>query len=264
MRHKIASAAAERLRELIAEQYPPGAQLPAEIELAVMLDISRGTLREAMSELVLTGDVIRTWGRGTFVRERERAVTLSLAYIQPIDEVLKAQRRAFRLVHARAELTPLPAAVAPALGLTAGEQVWLCERVFSIDGTPFAYLQDYVPREFGGCQIDMSGFNGDPSASFLATVESQIKVRIDRMEGTVGISVADRRVEAFLQAPDGRPFLQLEQVIQSGGVPLTYGYVYYRPDFVRLSYFRVDPETSAHLSADADLDDITLVTHPRD
>src|SRR5689334_18668286 len=47
---------------------PSGARLPTELELAAEHQISRGTVRQAMSALVSEGLLERVRGRGTFVR----------------------------------------------------------------------------------------------------------------------------------------------------------------------------------------------------
>ncbi len=47
---------------------PPGSQLPTEIELTEMFEVSRNTVRQAMNMLVNEGLLERTQGRGTFVR----------------------------------------------------------------------------------------------------------------------------------------------------------------------------------------------------
>jgi GntR family transcriptional regulator, arabinose operon transcriptional repressor len=52
---------------------PTGTRLPTELELARSYQISRGTVRQAMTALVNEGLLERTQGRGTFVRERPAA-----------------------------------------------------------------------------------------------------------------------------------------------------------------------------------------------
>ena len=49
--------------------YPPGSQLPKEVELAIELKVSRVTLRPALSLLEMEKLVSRVKGRGTFVRD---------------------------------------------------------------------------------------------------------------------------------------------------------------------------------------------------
>jgi len=59
-----------RFRERILDgSLPAGSRLPTELELAQQYDISRGTVRQAMSALVQEGLLERVQGRGTFVRQ---------------------------------------------------------------------------------------------------------------------------------------------------------------------------------------------------
>ena len=57
--------------DLVRGRYPMGQALPAERDLAKELDVSIGTLRKAVDELVAEGIVIRRQGRGTYVAEHD-------------------------------------------------------------------------------------------------------------------------------------------------------------------------------------------------
>jgi GntR family transcriptional regulator, arabinose operon transcriptional repressor len=68
----------EQVREALARrissgQYPPSKMLPSEQELCEEFDVSRVTVRQAMSALVHAGLVIRKQGRGSFVCDVESA-----------------------------------------------------------------------------------------------------------------------------------------------------------------------------------------------
>ncbi len=64
----VASVVVARLEELIRRgDLADGSQLPAERQLAQMLNVSRASVREAVRELWLKGLVDRQQGRGTFV-----------------------------------------------------------------------------------------------------------------------------------------------------------------------------------------------------
>jgi GntR family transcriptional regulator of arabinose operon len=64
------------LRERIIDgSLPPGARLPTELELAKELQISRGTVRQALGALESEGLLDRTQRRGTFVRLPPAAIT---------------------------------------------------------------------------------------------------------------------------------------------------------------------------------------------
>ena len=58
----------ERLEQLIREEdYQPGAKLPAEVTLCHELNVSRGTIREALKSLQAKGIVELQSGKGAFV-----------------------------------------------------------------------------------------------------------------------------------------------------------------------------------------------------
>jgi len=50
-----------------SQEWPKGFKLPSETELAKYFDVSRATVRQAISNLVLEGKLIRKQGLGTFV-----------------------------------------------------------------------------------------------------------------------------------------------------------------------------------------------------
>ena len=57
--------------DLVRGRYPMGQALPAEKDLSKELDVSIGTLRKAVDELVADGIVVRRQGKGTFVAEHD-------------------------------------------------------------------------------------------------------------------------------------------------------------------------------------------------
>jgi GntR family transcriptional regulator len=57
--------------DLVRGRYLMGQALPAEKDLAQELDVSIGTLRKAVDELVAEGIVVRRQGRGTYVAEHD-------------------------------------------------------------------------------------------------------------------------------------------------------------------------------------------------
>ena len=81
-RMKLSEQTADRLYEMITEEhrYEPGSKLPNENELSAALQVSRTTLREAISFLAAQGLLEIHRGKGTFVAEHlpESAVDLTV------------------------------------------------------------------------------------------------------------------------------------------------------------------------------------------
>ena len=61
------------IRKLIEEEHiAPGSKLPTEMDLCRMLNVSRGTVREAFQYLQAKGIVELKAGRGAFVAEKKK------------------------------------------------------------------------------------------------------------------------------------------------------------------------------------------------
>lgn len=71
--HQLAELLAARIR---AGDYPPGARIPSEHQLAGIFAIGRPTARQAIDVLVRKGLVTRRRGSGTYVREPRQEVDL--------------------------------------------------------------------------------------------------------------------------------------------------------------------------------------------
>ncbi|MEG1917509.1 MAG: FadR/GntR family transcriptional regulator [Oscillospiraceae bacterium] len=82
---KRSEQAANRLYEMIIEegQYTAGSKLPNENELSLALDVSRTTLREAISVLVAQGILEIQRGKGTFVVQNLPTVTADFSSVHP-------------------------------------------------------------------------------------------------------------------------------------------------------------------------------------
>jgi DNA-binding LacI/PurR family transcriptional regulator len=149
-----------------------GARLPTELELAQQYDISRGTVRQAMSALVSEGLLDRVQGRGTFVRPlppapsesrpvAEKRIGLLLHYMDgPLDlDILigvehAAKSRGYQVSFAYAEesleqqdrdIVRLRAdrvagmIIFPVSDVTYDESVWRLKA----DGVPFVLVDRY-------------------------------------------------------------------------------------------------------------------------
>lgn len=65
----LSEQTADRIQQLIDKQYKPGDKIPAEMELAAFMDVSRTTIREAVKILCSRNILEIKRGSGTFVCE---------------------------------------------------------------------------------------------------------------------------------------------------------------------------------------------------
>lgn len=90
---KLSEQTADRMYEMIVEerQYAPGSKLPNENELSEILDVSRTTLREAISFLVAQGVLEIRRGKGTYVSEELPTVGLDMTALAGIRSRVRAK-----------------------------------------------------------------------------------------------------------------------------------------------------------------------------
>ena len=108
--------------DLVRGRYPMGQALPAEKDLSKELDVSIGTLRKAVDELVAEGILVRRQGRGTYVAEHDLKRLLYYFF-----HVVKHD--ADKKINPRVELVSLTSAVATKeeatkLQIKEGAAVW--------------------------------------------------------------------------------------------------------------------------------------------
>lgn len=107
---KLSEQTADRLYEMIADErrYLPGSKLPNENELSEELQVSRTTLREAISFLVAQGVLEIQRGKGTFVAAQLPTAGLDLTALAG----MRSRGRARDLFEMRLIFEPATAALA--------------------------------------------------------------------------------------------------------------------------------------------------------
>jgi GntR family transcriptional regulator len=131
------------LRDLASFDLGPGDRIPTEAALCAHYDVSRITVRQAITSLVEEGLLHRHQGRGTFVRARRQDAPLS----DPGHFLATAFDRdagATIRLHA-AETVPCPDWVARQLGIAAAAPVHKLRRILHRKGTPIAIRTSFIP-----------------------------------------------------------------------------------------------------------------------
>jgi GntR family transcriptional repressor for pyruvate dehydrogenase complex len=86
----VDTASTQLRREIEAQTFPSGAQLPTEAELCTLLGVSRATVREAVSQLRADGLLVTVQGRGTFVATGSslRPFRIEADELETLDQIL--------------------------------------------------------------------------------------------------------------------------------------------------------------------------------
>ncbi len=125
----------------------PETQLPPERELAEMAEVSRVTVRKAVSQLVDDGVLEQRRGAGTFVRKPRLKLEHSLSTLVSFTEYMRQRGKnpTSRIIN-RGIFTPTPDEQI-ALGLSTADRVARIERLRSADGVAMAIEWSSLPHD---------------------------------------------------------------------------------------------------------------------
>jgi len=188
-------------------EWAPGDIIPSEMQLARELNVSQGTVRKAITDLVEKNVLVRRQGRGTFVatHDHERAlfhffhiVNDRGVRILPECETLSCRRkRALR--HEASKLN-----------LSTGAQVVCIERIRNLENQPTILETIILPAEYFG---DLGKSNACNLPNTLYQLyENKYGITIHRAEEKLRAVAAADHDASLLDVEVGAPLLEIERI----------------------------------------------------
>jgi GntR family transcriptional regulator len=185
----------------------PGELIPSEVQLAQELNVSQGTVRKAITELVENNVLIRKQGKGTFVANHDHERTLFHFFhivdqdehkVLPDSTTLSCHRR-------KADSREIDK-----LQLTADSQVIFIERIRKLSNKPTMYETITLPSEYfaglgekGSCDL--------PNALYKL-YEEKFGITIHSAKEQLRASAANKHAAKHLQLAEGSPLLEIERI----------------------------------------------------
>ena len=229
----------------------PDDKLPPEEDLAAALGVSRMTLRQALGSLEATGTLERRRGRagGTFIREQH--IDVDLTGLPGFTEQMSRSniRAGARVVSVRRMRAK--GAVATALELVGGRDVFEIIRVRSANRDPLALEETYLPCHlFEG--LDQRRLTG----SIYAIMRNDYDLAPHDAQEWLEPALASDEHATLLDIAPGAPLMLVTRTSYTvAGVAVEHAYDRYRADRTRISLrTSVSTTVSAELVADAGAD----------
>ena len=199
---KLSEQTADRLYELIVDEgrYPLGSKLPNENELSQALEVSRTTLREAISFLVAQGVLEIRRGKGTFVAH-PKLVQGFIQSIQSFDDDVRSTGRTPSTEVLDLKLVELEPEVAQLMELPAGTKAIYLYRKRFADDEPIVRVETYLPYE--ACSFILGhDFNRE---SLYQVLSKRDDTRVTHVTRICEARAADPEDAAVLGLKRGRP-----------------------------------------------------------
>lgn len=193
---------------IVAGELENGARLPGEPKLASEFDVSRVTIRRALSRLADEGMIERRAGSGTFVSRQPARVRALITDVANVFTGLITMGRTTDVRLISFEYIKPPEPVRVALGLKEGEIVQRSVRVRLVDDMPFSYLTAHVPGRIGAVYSE-SDLARLPLLELME--RSGLKTEFARQE--ISAVLAGPEVSEALDVDTGSPLVSLTRVV---------------------------------------------------
>lgn len=198
----------ELIERIKGNIYKIGDQFPTENELCEEFDVSRTTVRIALSQMTEEGYLIRQRGRGTFVAEPK--VNQMLSHTESrFSQQLQAQGKKGTITLKKIEVVPARGSKQVKLGLDENDPIQKIKRIRSANDTVTSYEVAYVPWEIApGLKKEQL------ETSLYETLSDQYDINIKKTTEIVEITLADKDVSHYLECEVGHPCFYIETIAE--------------------------------------------------
>ncbi len=215
------------LKYIERNEMKTGEPIPSEVELMAMFNISRPTVRQAVTELVNLGYLKKVRGKGTFVAKPKIKQEFTQRIISFNDEMLMKGLTPSTTV-LEAGCLPADEAIGERLRLELKEEVFHLKRLRFIDDEPIVVADSFIPiGRFPGLENEDFATN-----SLYGIFRSKYNTRIKRVVRSVEVMVAGKHDARLLNTEkDQDPIHLFESVaFDQSHIPVEYTISRYRGD----------------------------------
>ncbi len=220
-----------QLKELIMEEiqngrYPKESAIPTEKEISEFFQISRTTVRQAISELVQEGWLYRVKSKGTFVSHPK----MNQDFIQQLESYRDQIRRSGMTPSSEVlemKVIKAPPAVAENLNISTSDKVIFLYRRRFADAEPMVVIKTYLPYDKCGFVMERD-LNKD--ALYTVLKESDI-AEIKYVNRVMEVALANKQDEELLNIKRGKPIQLITSIgYNAYNCPIEYSVARYRGD----------------------------------
>ncbi|MDR3390756.1 MAG: GntR family transcriptional regulator [Sulfuriferula sp.] len=198
-------------RSLSDAEWQPGAMIPSEIELARRYQVSQGTVRKAINELVAENMLVRRQGKGTFVATHaDDGTTYRFLHLRNLAGEQEYPQSAFiGFGRGKADVQ-----VAKRLAIRSGSALVQLQRVLTLSGKAVVYDDIRLPatllKGISSTMVEehVNAYKG----TLYSLYETQYQIRIISAQERIRAALADAQTAELLGVAVGAPLLCIERV----------------------------------------------------
>jgi GntR family transcriptional regulator len=188
-----------------------GEYLPTESDLCTRYQVSRITVRSALSSLQDAGYIHRRQGRGSLVLPRPQTLASGLLKLQSFEKLASDQGAEVSSLDLRIYETELDADSAAKMDRPEGSTALVIERVKAYGQDRVGWIVDVVPYDVLPPAIVRTAFNG----SVLDILLDHEELDVAYSDCEVAAVPLDAATAAHLQIPTGSPAFYMDELTRS-------------------------------------------------
>lgn len=224
--------ALNKLRDLVDTSHE-GDRLPSEEKLARSWDLSRPTIRSALTRLETEGYVVRRHGMGSYV-SKPPVTYPPIDSLLSVFEIVRRSGFAPAVTNVQIDDVPVTPKIQQAMRIENHGSVKRIIRTVTANGTPAIYLIDFL--SLPPADMTIQKFDGETLSKFL---QETYDLSLTYAMTTISVAGALSEVSQALAIAPGAPVLQIEQTAYAENKsPVVYSLGYYREEFVTYTVLR--------------------------
>ena len=208
-----------------SQEFKENDRLPSELELCEEFNVSRVTVRHALSELMKAGLIYRDRGKGTFITE---GAGLKRPVLKGSIEDLIGAAKGTKIKILSYKEIPIPKNLSNLQRRNTTGTVFRLELVRSIAKGPLGYSLIHFPSSLGKMILleDLK-----ETTEIITFVEETLKTQAHRANQTIDVGVADKFIAKYLSVNPETPTLIIQRVYYSReGALMFVAKTHFRPD----------------------------------
>ena len=221
----------ELLRKHIIEGvYPEGSLLPSENELCQLHEVTRPTVRQALTKLAVEGYIMKRQGKGSIVRSLPKGI--GILSIQGTTSGVGKHNLETRLIR-KPRLSKWPDNFTFDLSeLELESGCIVLERTRIVDGTPVLYEISFMPN------INISRFTSKnfENKSLFDVMRTSYDIEVTGGDQKIQALRASEDISKYLEIEPGEPVLKLDRKIDTN----RQGYRFYSSIYCNTNEFYLE------------------------
>lgn len=216
----------ESLRERILDgTYKVHQQLPSESEMSALFNVSRITVRQALSDLQKEGLIFKIPGKGTFV-----AKTKAFQQLMQLEGFAEAMSRMGYEIYNQVtshKIVPASQTVAERLQMAVATPVAEIKRVRHLNREPLSLEVTYLPAVVGERlrKADLA------TRDIFLVLENDYGIALGRADLQIDAMLADESMARALRIEEGAAVMRMERLTHAADDrPMDFEYLYFRGD----------------------------------